>query len=99
MRCASRGSSTGRVGSVAASTAKSVILTSPSAVTMTFVGARPRWEMPRPCAYPTARAAYQLARKLNVQTPIVDEVYAALYANKNVREGVQDLMNRALKEE
>jgi glycerol-3-phosphate dehydrogenase (NAD(P)+) len=49
--------------------------------------------------YPTARAAYQLARKLNVQTPIVDEVYAALYANKDVREAVQDLMNRDLKEE
>jgi glycerol-3-phosphate dehydrogenase len=40
-----------------------------------------------------------LARKLNVQTPIVDEVYETLYANKNVREAVQDLMSRDLKEE
>jgi glycerol-3-phosphate dehydrogenase (NAD(P)+) len=49
--------------------------------------------------YPTTRAAYQLARKLKVQTPIVDEVYAILYGKKNVREAVQDLMNRDLKEE
>ncbi len=49
--------------------------------------------------YPTARAAYQLARKLKVQTPIIDEVYSTLYANKDIREAVQALMNRDLKEE
>jgi glycerol-3-phosphate dehydrogenase (NAD(P)+) len=49
--------------------------------------------------YPTARSAYQLARKLNVETPITDEVYAMLYQGKNVREAVHDLMTRDLKPE
>lgn len=49
--------------------------------------------------YPTTRAAYQLARKLNIETPIVDEAHAILYAKKNIREAVQDLMSRDLKEE
>ena len=49
--------------------------------------------------YPTARAAYQLARRVNVETPIIDETHALLYAGKSVREAVHDLMNRDLKEE
>jgi propionyl-CoA synthetase len=34
--------------------------------------------------YPTARAAFRLARKLAVSTPIIDEVYAVLYEGKPV---------------
>jgi len=49
--------------------------------------------------YPTARSAYQLARKHNVITPVIDEVYAMLYEGKNVAQAVRDLMSRDLKPE
>ena len=49
--------------------------------------------------YPTARSAYRLARQCSVSTPIIDEVYAMLYEEKNVRQAVQDLLGRALKAE
>ena len=49
--------------------------------------------------YPTARAAHQLARKLGIETPIIDEVHAMLYEAKEVRRAVQDLMTRGLKPE
>ena len=49
--------------------------------------------------YPTARSAFHLARKLQVETPIMDEVYAMLYQNKEVKQAVQDLMTRHMKQE
>lgn len=49
--------------------------------------------------YPTARSAYQLARKHNISTPVIDEVYAMLYEHKNVGQAVRDLMSRELKPE
>ena len=49
--------------------------------------------------YPTARAAWQLARKHQVETPIVDEVYSMLYEQKNVGQALRDLMHRNVKEE
>ena len=49
--------------------------------------------------YPTARAAYRLARKLNVSTPIIDEVHAVLYEGKNVAQSLRDLMTRDSKAE
>lgn len=49
--------------------------------------------------YPTARAAYQLARKHSVSTPIINEVYAMLYEGKDVRQAVRDLMARDSKPE
>jgi glycerol-3-phosphate dehydrogenase (NAD(P)+) len=49
--------------------------------------------------YPTARSAYQVARKHGVTTPVIDEVYAMLYQGKNVAHAVQDLMSRDLKPE
>jgi glycerol-3-phosphate dehydrogenase (NAD(P)+) len=49
--------------------------------------------------YPTARAAHQLARRLAVMTPIMDEVYAMLYEGKDVRQAVNDLMSRESKPE
>jgi glycerol-3-phosphate dehydrogenase (NAD(P)+) len=49
--------------------------------------------------YPTARSAYQLARKHGVVTPVIDEVYAMLYEGKNVAQAVRDLMSRDLKPE
>ena len=44
-------------------------------------------------------AAYELAKKLNVDMPIVNEAYAVLYKNKNPRTAVLDLMMRGKKEE
>lgn len=44
-------------------------------------------------------AAYELAKKLNVDMPIVNEAYAVLYENKNPRTAVLDLMLRGKKEE
>jgi glycerol-3-phosphate dehydrogenase (NAD(P)+) len=49
--------------------------------------------------YPTARSAFQLARKHKIVTPVIDEVYAMLYEGKNVRQAVHDLMSRDLKAE
>lgn len=49
--------------------------------------------------YPTARAAHQLARRLGVTAPIMDEVYAMLYEGKDVRQAVNDLMSRESKPE
>ncbi|MCX7866328.1 MAG: NAD(P)-dependent glycerol-3-phosphate dehydrogenase [Limisphaera sp.] len=49
--------------------------------------------------YPTARAAHALARRLGVETPIIDEVYAMLYEGKDVRRAVQDLLARESKPE
>jgi glycerol-3-phosphate dehydrogenase (NAD(P)+) len=49
--------------------------------------------------YPTTRSAYQLARRHEVTTPIIAEVFAMLYEGKDVRQGVRDLMSRDLKAE
>jgi glycerol-3-phosphate dehydrogenase (NAD(P)+) len=49
--------------------------------------------------YPTARSAYQLARKLKVPTPIIDEVYAMLYEGKNAAKALRDLLSRDSKAE
>jgi glycerol-3-phosphate dehydrogenase (NAD(P)+) len=49
--------------------------------------------------YPTSRSAYQLGRKHNVTTPVIDEVYAMLYESKDVAHAVRDLMSRDLKAE
>jgi glycerol-3-phosphate dehydrogenase (NAD(P)+) len=48
---------------------------------------------------PTARSAHQLARKLGVETPIIDEVYAMLYEEKNVAHALRDLITRESKAE
>ena len=49
--------------------------------------------------YPTARSAHHLAGQLGIETPIVREVFAMLYEHKNVREAVQSLMSRDMKQE
>ncbi len=49
--------------------------------------------------YPTARSAWQLARKRGVVTPVIDETYAMLYEGKDIRQAVRDLMARELKAE
>ena len=49
--------------------------------------------------YPNARSAHELARKHGVQAPIIEQVYAMLYAGKDVRKAVQDLTARESKAE
>lgn len=49
--------------------------------------------------YPTARSAFQLAKRKNVETPIIDEVYATLYERKPVGQALRDLMGRDTKAE
>lgn len=47
----------------------------------------------------TAKAAYELAMEMNIDMPIVAEVYKIIYEGKDPKESVIDLMNRPLKEE
>ena len=49
--------------------------------------------------YPTARSAFQLAKKMKVETPIIDEVHAMLYEAKNLKQAVRDLIGRDSKAE
>ena len=49
--------------------------------------------------YPTTRSAHRLARKKKVPTPIMDEVHALLYENKEPKRAVRDLISRAFKAE
>jgi glycerol-3-phosphate dehydrogenase (NAD(P)+) len=49
--------------------------------------------------YPTAQAAFELARHRNISTPVIDEVYAVLYENKNPAQALRDLTARDLKAE
>lgn len=47
----------------------------------------------------TAKSAYLLAQKLNVEMPIVNEVYAVLYEHKPIQQAVHDLLRRKLHDE
>ena len=47
----------------------------------------------------TTKSAYRLAKANNVDTPIVNEIYAALYEEKDLRQGVRDLMTRRARSE
>lgn len=47
----------------------------------------------------TTESAYNLARKLGVEMPIIDQMYRMLYENKPAREAVLELMTRNLKAE
>jgi glycerol-3-phosphate dehydrogenase (NAD(P)+) len=49
--------------------------------------------------HPTARSAHQLARRCQVSTPIIDQVYAMLYEDQDPRRAVRELMNREIKAE
>ena len=47
----------------------------------------------------TTESAWNLARKLNVVTPIIDEAYSVLYQDADPKEAVYRLMTRDAKEE
>jgi glycerol-3-phosphate dehydrogenase (NAD(P)+) len=48
---------------------------------------------------PTAKSAFECARGLKVETPIIDEVYALLYKGKSPMQSLEDLMQRDQKSE
>ncbi|MBI2539490.1 MAG: glycerol-3-phosphate dehydrogenase, partial [Deltaproteobacteria bacterium] len=45
------------------------------------------------------RSIYQLAERLGIEMPIVEQMYLVLYQQKKPREAVRDLMQRSLKAE
>lgn len=47
----------------------------------------------------TTKSAYQLAQKLQVKMPIVEQIYAVLFQDKDPREAVTDLMEQATGDE
>ncbi len=47
----------------------------------------------------TTKAAYQLAKNMNVEMPITMELYEVLFHNKDVKEAVHSLMGRVRKHE
>ena len=49
--------------------------------------------------YPTARSAHELAGKLGIETPIIAEIHAALYEEKNPAQALRDLTARESKAE
>lgn len=48
---------------------------------------------------PTAKSAFECARKLQVETPIIDQVYSILYKGKRPDEAMQELLARDQKAE
>ena len=52
-----------------------------------------------PEGIPTARSAYECARKLNVDTPVIDEVYALVHRGKSPTRAMEDLLARDQKAE
>jgi glycerol-3-phosphate dehydrogenase (NAD(P)+) len=49
--------------------------------------------------YPTARAAHELARRMKVSAPVIDQVHAILYEGKNPQQALMDLTARESKAE
>ena len=47
----------------------------------------------------TSISAYELAKKMGVEMPIVDQVYETLYKGKDPLQAVKELMTRELKKE
>ena len=47
----------------------------------------------------TTKSAWNLARKMDVEMPILEQVYQVLYNDKSCEEAVKDLLARSLKEE
>ena len=48
---------------------------------------------------PTARSAYECARKLGIETPIIDQVYAVIYEGKSPARAMHELLGRDQKAE
>jgi glycerol-3-phosphate dehydrogenase (NAD(P)+) len=48
---------------------------------------------------PTTKSAYECARKLDIETPITDQIYAVLYEGKRPDQAMQELLGRDQKAE
>ena len=48
---------------------------------------------------PTTKSAFDCARKLNVETPIIDQVHAVIYEGKTPLQGLKELLQRDQKAE
>jgi len=48
---------------------------------------------------PTAKSAYECARRLGIDTPIIDQVYGLLYEGKPPVQAMHDLLERDQKSE
>ena len=48
---------------------------------------------------PTSKSAYECARKLGVETPIIDQIYSVLYEGKRPDQALQELLGRGQKAE
>jgi glycerol-3-phosphate dehydrogenase (NAD(P)+) len=48
---------------------------------------------------PTTKSAYECARKLNIETPIIDQIYSVLYEGKRPDQAMQALLGRDQKAE
>jgi len=48
---------------------------------------------------PTAKSAYECARKLKVDTPIIDQVYSFIYEQKAPARAMEELLQREQKAE
>jgi glycerol-3-phosphate dehydrogenase (NAD(P)+) len=48
---------------------------------------------------PTSKSAYECARKLNIDTPIIDQIYSVLYEGKRPDQAMQELLGRDQKAE
>ena len=48
---------------------------------------------------PTSKSAYECARRLDIETPIIDQIYSVLYEGKRPDQALQELLNRDPKAE
>ena len=48
---------------------------------------------------PTAKSAFECARRLNIETPIIDQVYSVVYEGKAPAQALQELLGRDQKAE
>jgi glycerol-3-phosphate dehydrogenase (NAD(P)+) len=48
---------------------------------------------------PTTRSAFESARKLKIETPIIDQVYAVLYQQKKPISALEEVLGREQKAE
>jgi glycerol-3-phosphate dehydrogenase (NAD(P)+) len=48
---------------------------------------------------PTSKSAYECARKLDIDTPIIDQIYSVLYEGKRPDQALQELLGRGQKAE
>jgi glycerol-3-phosphate dehydrogenase (NAD(P)+) len=48
---------------------------------------------------PTTRSAWECARRLNIATPIIDQMYAVLYEQQKTTVALEELLKREPKQE